>query len=104
MTVFAWLRGHQIETTGSTTDMADWVWADTKEPVLENERPCTRCGRMPVPIHSRWGADACLGKLPGVKAACCGHGDDSRAYVLFDDGTGFEGAEAIKAIDAIRKG
>ena len=28
------------------------------------------------------GPDACLGLLPGVAAACCGHGDPERAYVV----------------------
>jgi hypothetical protein len=26
--------------------------------------------------------DPCLGMLPGVAGACCGHGDPSRAYVM----------------------
>ena len=25
--------------------------------------------------------DACIGKLPGVRAACCGHGNPADAYV-----------------------
>ena len=27
--------------------------------------------------------DPCIGNLAGVSAACCGHGDDSKAYVAF---------------------
>ena len=27
--------------------------------------------------------DPCIGKIAGVSAACCGHGDDSKAYVAF---------------------
>lgn len=38
---------------------------------------CPRCKRsMPT------GPDACLGVLPGVSHACCGHGVTSRAYVV----------------------
>ncbi len=33
-------------------------------------RECLRCGRMPT----KDGYDACLGQLPGVTSACCGHG------------------------------
>lgn len=28
--------------------------------------------------------DPCIGKLIGVKNACCGHGDTKEAYVQFD--------------------
>lgn len=38
---------------------------------------CPRCERsMPT------GPDACLGVLPGVSHACCGHGVTRRAYVV----------------------
>ena len=46
-----------------------WVYADTGA-ALDPNRPCRRCGRPPAPD----GADACLGTLPGVVSACCGHG------------------------------
>lgn len=40
--------------------------------------PCPRCGGMPTPIpgfeHLPFGADPCLGWLPDVAHACCGHG------------------------------
>lgn len=46
--------------------------------------PCAHCGRAPTPE----GHDACLGALPGVTAACCGHGVvGGHGYILFDDGT-----------------
>ena len=25
--------------------------------------------------------DACIGRLPGVRGACCGHGDPDEAYI-----------------------
>jgi hypothetical protein len=40
--------------------------------------------------------DACLGRLPGVSAACCGHGRDDEAYIRFNDGTELRGSEAVE--------
>ena len=45
------------------------------------EMPCVRCGKMP----SKEGHDQCLGRLPGVLAACCGHGVEE-GYILFENG------------------
>lgn len=59
---------------------------DTSEP-----RPCTKCGKMPT--HE--GYDACLGKLPGVSAACCGHGVEE-GYILFVNGTTIRGRFTIE--------
>lgn len=45
-------------------------------------RPCPRCGRVPTEPR---GPDPCLGNLPGVEAACCGHGrhdERCRPYVI----------------------
>ncbi len=30
--------------------------------------------------------DPCLGELPGVVGACCGHGDSKKAYMSFANG------------------
>lgn len=46
-----------------------WAYENNGESI-ETERPCRRCGRMPTPE----GHDACLGEVPGVTSACCGHG------------------------------
>lgn len=78
MTVFAYKRGHEITTVGSTVDDTDWRWADTGEPIQNDERPCTRCGCLPTLD----GHDACLGDIPEAIAACCGHGV-GKAYVLY---------------------
>lgn len=48
----------------------------------EIPRPCPCCGKLPTPE----GHDACLGELPGVKFACCGHGT-RRGYITFTNGT-----------------
>ena len=43
--------------------------------------PCKKCGHIPTVD----GHDGCLGTLPGVKYACCGHGIQD-SYVLWQDG------------------
>jgi len=48
---------------------------------------CPHCRVSTVEEH-----DPCLGLLPGVKAACCGHGCREDAYIIFENGvkiTGF---------------
>ena len=45
-------------------------YADTMVPVKWEERPCVKCGKMPT----KEGYDACIGYIPGIKSACCGHG------------------------------
>jgi len=48
----------------------EWVYSDDKIPLKNEERPCTRCGRLPT-IE---GYDACIGYIEGATSACCGHG------------------------------
>ena len=56
-------------------------YASDDEPVDYNDlRPCPKCGKKPLDT----GEDACLGHLPGVAAACCGHGGEG--YVWFKNG------------------
>lgn len=61
----SYLRGHPVEHDGRR-----WVYSDNKASIDSVIRPCKKCGRMPTPE----GYDACLGYIPGVVAACCGHG------------------------------
>lgn len=42
---------------------------------------CVRCDRSPTPE----GYDACLGHLPGVDTACCGHGV-TQGHIHYKDG------------------
>lgn len=44
-------------------------------------RPCVRCNKKPLSS----GEDNCLGILPGVKNACCGHGV-KEGYFEFKNG------------------
>ena len=81
------LRGHKIEHTEGR-----WVFSDTREPTVETHeaRPCGNCGRHETPE----GHDACLGTLPGVMNACCGHGDEFDRYIQFQTGKILRGKEA----------
>ena len=59
----------------------EWVYAETQGKVTAGEpQPCPYCGKKP----GLSGEDGCLGRLPGVKAACCGHGKEG--YILFENG------------------
>lgn len=68
------LRGHHIIFVGG-----QWLYADNKQHTIGNERPCGYCGKE----NTREGHDSCLGILPGIMNACCGHGDADEAYVQF---------------------
>ena len=46
--------------------------------------PCVIC--RGVNAH-----DDCLGTLPGVKFACCGHGDREFSYIVFENGVTIRG-------------
>lgn len=91
------LRGHRIEERDDR-----WCYADTGEPTVEThgERPCGCCG-----VHGAAdGHDPCLGTLPGVMNACCGHGQPGEAYVQFEDGFTISGEKAIEHIRRIMDG
>lgn len=78
-------RGHPIRPTR-------FVFADTGLPVEDTwrERGCGHCGLASTPE----GHDGCLGTLPGVVNACCGHGLQALAYAQFQDGSELRGVEA----------
>lgn len=64
-----------------------WRYEDTGELVRESPpRPCAKCkGFMTEDGH-----DPCIANLPGVTAACCGHGSKP-GYVMFEDRTILDG-------------
>jgi len=74
MTPRGYTRGHPIEYK------KEWIYSDTKEPIKNNERPCTRCGKMPT----KEGYDACLGYIEGAVSACCGHGVQDK-YIMYGE-------------------
>ena len=67
-------RGWKIVWNGSK-----WIYEDDGTSI-NKQRPCIRCGKKPTPE----GYDACLGKLPGVHSACCGHGIDEK-FILYTE-------------------
>jgi len=44
----------------------------------DNGKKCGRCGERVI-LHE---PDPCLGYLPGIAHACCGHGVSARAYCV----------------------
>ena len=45
--------------------------------------------------NTKEGHDGCLGTLPGIMNACCGHGDIDEAYVQFDKENRIAGSAAV---------
>ncbi len=76
-----------------------WLYGDGVRVDDDPERACGRCGRE----STLDGHDRCLGTLPGVMNACCGHGADGEAYVEFWDGTRFGGEVAIAFFAGVRE-
>ena len=76
-TITTYLRGHKV----GTSNGRDWLYCDTLAE-FDDSRPCIRCGLMPT----KEGHDACLGTIPGVRDACCGHGVEE-GYAIGDGET-----------------
>lgn len=71
-------RGHEIAFVQGT-----WIYADTGLPVSDEPgRKCGHCGADNCDDE----CDPCLGNLPGVMNACCGHGDRDSSYIQFVNG------------------
>ncbi|SET42081.1 hypothetical protein SAMN05216389_1116 [Oceanobacillus limi] len=92
----SYLRGHEIEQVNG-----EWVYVDTKEPTEETwqQRACGHCHKH----ATTEGHDACLGTLPGVMNACCGHGQDDEAYVQFLDTSIIRGCDSLEIMNILRK-
>lgn len=82
------LRGHAIYFDGQ-----EFRYSDNHESTVATwkERPCGHCGLHNTPE----GHDGCLGTLPGVRNACCGHGQVRGAYIQFNDLTELRGQDAV---------
>jgi len=89
------IRGHDISFAGG-----QWVFADNGLPTVSTwkERPCFHCDQH----QTTEGHDACLGELPGLMNACCGHGHKKDAYVQFLSGISISGERAVMILDKIR--
>lgn len=51
------------------------------------------CGYCDKP-NTPEGHDACLGTIPNVMNACCGHGVREQAYIQFEDGSVIRSSKA----------
>ena len=85
----SYLRGNEIEFLND-----EWVYSDDKTPTIGNERSCGFCGEE----NTKHGYDGCIGFIPGVMNACCGHGEIKNAYVQFSKNKSIQGNEAAKWI------
>lgn len=83
------LRGHDIEKIND-----EWCYSDDTTLTVTNwkTRPCGYCNKH----NTLEGHDGCLGTLPNVMNACCGHGVSGEAYIQFDEGKIMRGIEAIQ--------
>ncbi len=79
------LRGHVIY-----WDKVTFRYSDDHSSTLRPRRDCGKCHK-PDTID---GHDACLGTLPGVMNACCGHGNQDEAYIQWVDGSCIRGFDA----------
>lgn len=77
MATKSYLRGHEIYAVGD-----EWFYSDTDEPTVGNPRMCGHCKKP----DREDDIDACLGVLPGVANACCGHGQQKESYIQFENG------------------
>lgn len=91
-----YFRGYNIELLNG-----EYIFCDTKEPTTTTweQRPCGHCGLYNTPE----GHDGCLGTLPGVMNACCGHGQTKDAYVQFMDGFSIHGDDGKIILDVLKK-
>lgn len=72
----------------------EWRYSDDDTLVMDHrqERPCAKCGEQ----RTDEGHDPCLGTLPGVLNACCGHGHRVEAYIQFKNGVCIRGFDPIE--------
>lgn len=66
-----------------------WTYEDGTDVSVDD--PCFLC-KNPMTVE---GHDPCLGTLPNVMNACCGHGIEGDAYVQFWDDSRIDGKEAV---------
>ncbi len=97
MTATSSLRGHPIYRDGGA-----WRYLDTGEPTAATWQG-RACGRCEKPTGAD-GHDPCVGEMPGVRNACCGHGVVEEAYVQLESGPRLSGAKAVAFFKILEKG
>ncbi len=77
-----------------------WLFSTSGESVEDSWKklPCGICGKK----STDEGHDNCIGALPGVVNACCGHGRIDEAYVMFPDGCILRGSNALDVISKLK--
>ena len=75
-------RGHPIIWV---EESQNWAYLDNNQPI-DIDRSCGKCGKSFVPTDGDGEVDPCLGVLPGVANACCGHGTKRESYIQFENG------------------
>ena len=86
----SYFRGHPVY-----WDHTAWRYLDDDAPLPRwggLVRPCAACGRV---FENK--PDPCLGDLPGVEHACCGHGVPGKAYLRFSNGVVVRGFDTVEA-------
>ena len=79
-------------------------------PFNDHARPCAVCRKPGVqlepPYAYLWAADPCLGTLPGIISACCGHGfvPSAQAYGHGLDLSGEAAIEWLRKAVRVRDG
>lgn len=62
----------------------------TDTTIVENDIVCRNCGHVKeTGLNDEM--DGCIEMLPGVVDACCGHGDPTKSYIHFQNGTVIRG-------------
>lgn len=88
-------KGHEIETNIN----GNFVYSDNKQLVSDEIwRSCGHCGLETTKEKH----DGCLGELPDVMNACCGHGLTSAAYVQLPSARIVNGRLAKKLIKKLK--
>jgi len=75
--VYSYPRGWEI---AWNEKKEKWFYVDNGKPFDDN-RVCKRCGEP----ATKKGYDACLGVIPGVINACCGHGK-VKPFIVYKKG------------------
>lgn len=83
--ITAHCKGHKITCTERDESgvYSVWRYAESgKRFSTEDSLACVKCGK----VSKGHEPDPCMGNLPGVENACCGHGIENDAYISFDNG------------------
>ena len=91
MGIGAKYNGHDIKLVDG-----EWYFCDTDLLVSETWKE-SGCGYCKLPRTDE-GHDGCLGTLPGIMNACCGHGNIEEAYIQYWDKNIISGSDAVYRI------